>query len=146
MGNELKGGAKGDLADSLALYLEQAFDEVRVQYGLDPLPAEGRDDRMMLFLGIGRGVVNYLRDFAPKAQSRFVRRAYTRELTGEMSFTFPLAMVEAGVVGIIAPWNFPVAMSFARELAFRDQAALHGLLKKVRDLGLPLLSINPINP
>ncbi len=26
-----------------------------------------------------------------------------------------------------------------------DQAALHGLLKKVRDLGLPLLSINPIN-
>ena len=25
-----------------------------------------------------------------------------------------------------------------------DQAALHGLLKKVRDLGLPLLSINPI--
>lgn len=29
--------------------------------------------------------------------------------------------------------------------AVTDQAALHGLLKKVRDLGLPLLSINPIN-
>jgi hypothetical protein len=27
-----------------------------------------------------------------------------------------------------------------------DQAALHGLLKKVRDLGLRLLSINPIEP
>jgi hypothetical protein len=27
-----------------------------------------------------------------------------------------------------------------------DQAALHGLLKKVRDLGLPLLSIIPIQP
>ena len=27
-----------------------------------------------------------------------------------------------------------------------DQAALHGLLKKVRDLGLPLLSINPAEP
>ena len=27
-----------------------------------------------------------------------------------------------------------------------DQAAIHGLLKKVRDLGLPLLSINPIEP
>ena len=27
-----------------------------------------------------------------------------------------------------------------------DQAALHGLLKKVRDLGLPLLSINSIEP
>ena len=26
-----------------------------------------------------------------------------------------------------------------------DQAALHGLLKKVRDLGLPLLSVNPLN-
>jgi hypothetical protein len=25
-----------------------------------------------------------------------------------------------------------------------DQAALHGLLKKVRDLGLPLLSVNPV--
>lgn len=27
-----------------------------------------------------------------------------------------------------------------------DQAALHGLLKKVRDLGIPLLSFNRINP
>ena len=26
-----------------------------------------------------------------------------------------------------------------------DQAALHGLLRKVRDLGLPLLSLNCIN-
>ena len=25
-----------------------------------------------------------------------------------------------------------------------DQAALYGLLKKVRDLGLPLLSVNPV--
>lgn len=27
-----------------------------------------------------------------------------------------------------------------------DQAALHGLLKKVRDLGLPLLSVIPVGP
>ena len=27
-----------------------------------------------------------------------------------------------------------------------DQATLHGLLKKVRDLGLPLLSVNPVEP
>jgi hypothetical protein len=25
-----------------------------------------------------------------------------------------------------------------------DQAALHGLLKKVRDTGIPLLSVNPV--
>jgi len=27
-----------------------------------------------------------------------------------------------------------------------DQAALHGLLKKVRDLGLTLISVNRVNP
>ncbi len=27
-----------------------------------------------------------------------------------------------------------------------DQAALHGLLKKVRDVGLPLLSVNAVEP
>jgi hypothetical protein len=27
-----------------------------------------------------------------------------------------------------------------------DQAALHGILKKVRDLGLTLLSVNPVAP
>ena len=27
-----------------------------------------------------------------------------------------------------------------------DQAALHGLLRKVRDVGLPLLSVNSVEP
>ena len=27
-----------------------------------------------------------------------------------------------------------------------DQAALHGLLKKVRDLGMPLISVTPLPP
>ena len=28
----------------------------------------------------------------------------------------------------------------------RDQAALHGVLKKVNNLGLTLISVNPVNP
>jgi len=27
-----------------------------------------------------------------------------------------------------------------------DQAALHGLLRKIHDLGIPLLSVNRVNP
>ncbi len=27
-----------------------------------------------------------------------------------------------------------------------DQAALHGLLKRVRDLGMPLISVGPVGP
>jgi hypothetical protein len=27
-----------------------------------------------------------------------------------------------------------------------DQAALHGLLRKVRDLGIPLVSVSPVQP
>lgn len=27
-----------------------------------------------------------------------------------------------------------------------DQAALHGLLKKIRDLGMPLISVGPVEP
>ncbi len=27
-----------------------------------------------------------------------------------------------------------------------DQAALHGILKKIRDLGMPLLSVNTVDP
>lgn len=30
--------------------------------------------------------------------------------------------------------------------ALADQAALHGLLRKVRNLGIPLVSINEIHP
>lgn len=64
-GNELRGGSLGDLEDTLALYLEEEFDAVRqAEYGLDPLPDEGREERMLLFLGIGRAVVRYLAEHA----------------------------------------------------------------------------------
>lgn len=53
-------------------------------------------------------LLNYLRGFAPAAQPAFVRRAYARELVGEVGFTFPLAMLEAGVVVIIATLLFDV--------------------------------------
>jgi MFS family permease len=53
-------------------------------------------------------IVNYFREFAPRAQSAFVRRAYARELVGEMSFTFPMAMLAPGVVGIIATLLFDI--------------------------------------
>lgn len=53
-------------------------------------------------------VLNYLRDFAPKAQPAFVRRAYTRELVGELSFTFPLAMLQEGIVSVIGVLLFGV--------------------------------------
>lgn len=63
--DELKGGRLNNLGDSLAEYLEEAFDFIRVNdYELDHLTPEGREERMMLFLGIGRGIVRYLADHA----------------------------------------------------------------------------------
>ncbi|MFK7790171.1 MAG: MFS transporter [Phycisphaeraceae bacterium] len=53
-------------------------------------------------------VLSYLSSFAPSAQSAFVRRAYARELTGELSFTFPLAMLQAGVISVIGTLLFGV--------------------------------------
>ena len=62
----LYGGRLGDdgldTADSLASYLEQAFEAVRAEAGLDPLPEEGRRDRLVFMLGIARGVIAYLAD------------------------------------------------------------------------------------
>lgn len=53
-------------------------------------------------------LLDYLRGFAPQVQSAFVRRAYTRELIGELSFTFPLAMLQAGVISVIGSLLFGV--------------------------------------
>ena len=53
-------------------------------------------------------LLDYLRGFAPQSQSAFVRRSYTRELVGELSFTFPLAMLQAGVISVIGALLFGV--------------------------------------
>ena len=60
MGDTLEAGTGAHPEHSLASYLEDAFNDVRADYGLEPLPPEGRDDRMMLFLGIAKGIVKYL--------------------------------------------------------------------------------------
>jgi hypothetical protein len=65
--NNLYAGRLGDSpgTDSLAAYLEAAFDSIRVNdFGLEPLTPEGREERMMLFLGIAKGIVDYLADHA----------------------------------------------------------------------------------
>jgi hypothetical protein len=56
----IRGGTPATYAGSMAEAIEQALDDVRVESGLDPLPADGRDDRRMLFMAIARGVVAHL--------------------------------------------------------------------------------------
>jgi hypothetical protein len=47
-------------------------------------------------------------------------------------------------------WSMTITLSENGETLLTgpviDQAALHGLLRKVRDLGLPLVSVNPVRP
>ena len=70
---ELKGGSRTDYGDSLAEAIEAALDAVRIEHGLDELPDEGRADRQMLFMAIGRGIVTYL----AKHETAFVVRRHS---------------------------------------------------------------------
>ena len=56
----LRAGTRANFSGSLASSIESAFDSVRAEYGLDPLPADGTDDRRMLYLAIARGIVEYV--------------------------------------------------------------------------------------
>lgn len=56
----IRGGTRDTYPGSMAEAIEQALDDVRGEFGLDPLPADGRDDRRLLFLAIARGVVAHL--------------------------------------------------------------------------------------
>jgi len=57
--SELYGGSMDDFDSSLAAEIEDALHDVRLEEGLDPPIAD--DDRRMLFIAIGRGVVEHLR-------------------------------------------------------------------------------------
>ncbi len=58
MSTQLYGGSMDDFEGSLAAEIEDALHDVRLEEGLDP-PIED-DDRRMLFIAIGRGVVAHL--------------------------------------------------------------------------------------
>lgn len=56
----IRGGTGDTYPGSMAQAIEQALDDVRGEHGLAPLPADGREDRRMLFMAIARGVVAHL--------------------------------------------------------------------------------------
>ena len=58
MSSQLYGGSMVDFEGSLAAEIEDALHDVRLEEGLDPPIAD--DDRRMLFIAIGRGVVAHL--------------------------------------------------------------------------------------
>jgi hypothetical protein len=74
----------------------------------------------------------------------------------ETSMEMPLTIYEIRVAGHLSPQWTDRFESLTITLEedgntllsgpVADQAALHGLLKKVRDLGLPLLSVNQVPP
>jgi hypothetical protein len=56
---QLYGGSLGDMANSLAREIEDALRDVRLEAGLAPPPED--EDARMLFIAIGRGVVEHLK-------------------------------------------------------------------------------------
>jgi len=58
MSNQLYGGSMDAFEGSLAAEIEDALRDVRLEEGLDP-PIDD-DDRRMLFIAIGRGVIAHL--------------------------------------------------------------------------------------
>lgn len=56
---QLYGGSLGDMDGSLAREIEDALRDVRLEAGLAPPPED--DDARMLFIAIGRGVIEHLK-------------------------------------------------------------------------------------
>lgn len=109
-------------------------------------------------------VLSYLRDFAPRAQPAFVRRTYARELVGEVSFTFPMAMLEASFVAVVASLLFdvgPIGLAtilaapnfanfasplWARLIHGRRKPAMLALIQGSILIVLLLIALLPTNP
>lgn len=58
--NQLYAGSFADFADSMALEIETAFSQLRVEKGKAPLDSQGEEERRMLFIAIARGVIRHL--------------------------------------------------------------------------------------
>jgi len=57
----LKAGRYGDIANSMAQAIEDAMqDEWRHYHGGESLPDQGKQDRLIMFKAVARGVLGYL--------------------------------------------------------------------------------------
>ena len=59
---ELKAGHVQDFSNSMAEAIETAMQQELMAVRGIPLPADGQDDRRLLFVAIARGVLQYLKN------------------------------------------------------------------------------------
>lgn len=56
----LKAGKYDDIAASMAQLIEDAMQDEWLHYHAEQFPVEGREDRLIMFKAIARGVLGYL--------------------------------------------------------------------------------------
>jgi len=99
------------------------------------LPGQGTDDGLAVISHHGHGAMP--QELDPQAEQSH-SMAYQIRITGHLGsrwahwFEGLTITLDGGDTLITGP--------------VVDQAALHGLLKRVRDLGMPLVSVSPVEP